>query len=78
MSQLSHLIKQAKNGNRINDMFKTESLVFSYEADKLNETGHTLESRLDKLESLLFGYPDATPVKSEGIIRELQSIAEIL
>ncbi len=78
MSQLSHLIKRAKSGNRIEDMFKTESPAVNCAADKRTTPDNRLQNQITRLESLLFDDPNATLMLSEGIIRELESIAEAL
>lgn len=87
MSQLSHLIQQAKNSRRINDMFKTESLTFGIQADTSaepfdglsdelsDEFSDELQARLSQLETLLFDDPMPLDLVSPDIIRELELVA---
>ncbi len=79
---LSHLIQQAKNSRRINDIFKTESLAFDVQADAdqgfNKESSDPLQTQLASLETLLFDNATAYDSISQEIIRELELIASDL
>lgn len=74
MSKLSHLITQAKNSRKINDMFKTETLIFSPEKP-LDED--PLDTQLSALIELL---SNSTPsnVAYQEVVFELEEIADCL
>jgi hypothetical protein len=77
MSKLSHLIAQAKNSRKINDMFKTETLIFSPDRTLLFQDEDGLDSQLTTLIELLANTKPNTLVCQE-MVSELEEIAEYL
>ena len=80
MSKLSHLIQQAKNSRRINDMFKTETLTFKPMEGTAPEIEGDLDLRLAQLEQILFTDDQELLFLHQqcDIISELSQIAEAL
>ncbi|MCP5209182.1 MAG: hypothetical protein H7A01_18485 [Hahellaceae bacterium] len=74
MSKLSHLIAQAKNSRKINDMFKTETLIFSPEKPSDEDP---LDAQLSALIELLSTSTPSAKACQE-VVFELEEIAECL
>lgn len=78
MVQLDHLIQQAKNRRRINDLFKTKEEGLLFRPETLGKDKTALEPLLDKLEPLVMELSNQNPAFSELFINELEDIVETL